>query len=218
MERKTNRGDWRRGCADVTQMSTPASIRNPAKITSSNICSGRGFSCMCQFSPSCSLSVSDLTSRQTVRSRRPVSCSVSTPRGAKKSICADKRLATALPVCSHPRHVQREGGRGKSEPNEKVTPCTCSVGSLTRPLLCCFVRRCLICGRGRSLEAWGHSKGSGLLQPHSTRGVCCGVMTQTPAFIIPRPSLVPLLRVADHFHPVRCRTILGARAQNSELP
>lgn len=99
---------WQPDCADVTQMSTSASISNLAKITSSNICWSRGFSSVCQFSPSRFLSVSDLT-RQ-ANCREPAACQVQhidTSWGKKVNLCW-QTLTTALPVWSNLMHLRWE--------------------------------------------------------------------------------------------------------------
>lgn len=154
---------WRPDCADVTQMSTSASISNPAKITSSNICCSCGFSSVCQFSPSRFLSVSDLT-RQ-ANCAEPAACQVQhidTSWGKKVNLCW-QTLTTALPVWSYPRHLRWEGGETSSlqrkirtncQPSSeteseqeygKVTPCICSKGNLSWSLsiFFCLLGFCL---------------------------------------------------------------------------
>lgn len=104
-------------------MSTSASISNPAKITSSNICCSHGFSSVCQFSPSHFLSVSDLT-RQ-ANCAEPAACQVQhidTSWGKKVNLCW-QMLTTALPAWLNPRHLRWEGGETTSLQREMRTNC-----------------------------------------------------------------------------------------------
>lgn len=101
---------WQPDCADVTQMSTSASISNLAKITSSNICWSCGFSSVCQFSPIRFLSVSDLT-RQ-ANCKEPAACQVQhidTSWGKRVNLCW-QTLTTALPVWLYPMLLGWERG------------------------------------------------------------------------------------------------------------
>lgn len=157
-------------------MSTLASISNPAKITSSNICRSRGFSSVCQFSPSRFLSVSDLT-RQ-ANCAEPAACQVQhidTSWGKKVNLCW-QMLSTALPVCLYPRHVRWEGGetiflqreiKTNCQPHsetdaeeiyEKVTPYMCKVGILPWFFSCFFLSASILSALGyRPLPIVVHS-------------------------------------------------------------